>query len=365
MSVRLNQRNETILVTGTAGFIGFHLAKQLSEKGIDLVGLDAINEYYNVNLKYERLEQTGIPREMISYGKIIQSRKFPGYRFIQAALEDKQTLDHLFEKNGFATVVHLAAQAGVRYSLTNPYAYLDSNLHGFLNILEACKNFETEHLIYASSSSVYGLNKKTPFSISDQTDSPASLYAATKRANELMAHTYSHLFGLRTTGLRFFTVYGPWGRPDMSLFIFVRNILKGKPIEIFNNGDMVRDFTYIDDIIEGITRVINKAQEKPKKSSAAIRAGEREKIPFQLYNIGNSDPVQLMDFIAAIEESLQKKAIRKFMPMQPGEVRLTHSDTSDFEKEFGFRPKTSIYDGVEQFVQWYNSVSNTVIKEKF
>jgi UDP-glucuronate 4-epimerase len=344
---------QPVLVTGTAGFIGFHLAKRLCEQGIELVGLDVINKYYNVNLKYGRLEQTGISRDEITYGKLIQSRKFPCYRFIQASLEDKEALDNIFKTYRFPLVVHLAAQAGVRYSFTNPYAYLDSNLHGFLNILEACKNFQTGHLVYASSSSVYGLNKKLPFSVADRVDSPASLYAASKRANELMAHTYSHLFGLPTTGLRFFTVYGPWGRPDMSLFIFVRNILEGKPIEIFNNGDMVRDFTYIDDIIEGVVRVMDKTPERPADSSAAARANEAERPPFKLYNIGNSDPVQLMDFIAAIEEILQKKAIRKFMPMQPGEVRMTNSDTSELQQEFGFCPKTPVRTGVHRFIEWY------------
>jgi len=303
-----------ILITGTAGFIGSHLAIRLLERGDKVVGLDNINDYYDQNVKYGRLQRIGIIEKLdngkdIEYGKVLKSSKYPNYKFIKLNLEDKDALFKLFEKEQFDAVCNLAAQAGVRYSLSNPDAYIGSNIVGFLNILEACRHHDVKNLSYASSSSVYGSNKKLPFSTSDSVDHPISLYAASKKSNELMAHTYSHLFGISTTGLRFFTVYGPWGRPDMALFLFVKAALEGKPIDVFNNGDMQRDFTYIDDIVEGVLRVID----NPRKDTP----------PYKVYNIGNNAPVKLMDFIEAIENKLGKKIEKNFLPLQAGDVPAT------------------------------------------
>ncbi|AZV47331.1 NAD-dependent epimerase [Nautilia sp. PV-1] len=339
-----------ILITGTAGFIGFHLAKRLIERGDEVIGLDNINDYYDVNLKYGRLEETGIKREEIEYNKLITSNKYTNYRFIKLNLEDKAGVDKLFKEEKFNKVCHLAAQAGVRYSIENPYSYINSNIVGFMNLLEASRFNDINHLCYASSSSVYGLNKKQPFSTDDNVDHPISLYAATKKSNELMAHTYSYLYNIPTTGLRFFTVYGPWGRPDMALFKFVKNILENKPIDVYNYGEMQRDFTYIDDIVEGVVRVID----NPPKSNPEWNGRASESIaPYKVYNIGNGSPVKLMDFIEAIEESLGKKAKKNLLPMQPGDVPSTWADTTDLEKDFGYKPYTDVKDGIRKFVEWY------------
>ena len=344
-----------ILITGTAGFIGFHLANKLLQRGDEVVGLDNINDYYDINLKYGRLAQAGIEKDKIEYGKLVQSKKYPNYKFIRLDLEDKEKLNKLFEKEKFDKVCHLAAQAGVRYSLTNPDAYIQSNVIGHMNILEAVRHNNVKALCYASSSSVYGLNKKQPFSTDDNVDHPISLYAATKKADELMSHTYSYLYNIPTTGLRFFTVYGPWGRPDMALFKFVKNILENKPIDVYNYGNMSRDFTYIDDIVEGVVRVIDNPPKgnpdwdgRPSESSA----------PYKVYNIGNGSPVKLMDFIETIEEILGKKAKKNLLPMQPGDVPSTYADTSALEKDFGYKPYTDVKKGISNFIKWYRKFYN-------
>lgn len=346
-----------ILVTGTAGFIGFHLAQKLINRGDEVIGLDGINDYYDVNLKYNRLEYTGIPKDKIKYNKLTESVKFSNYKFIQLDLEDKASLDTLFEKEKFDKVCHLAAQAGVRYSLENPQAYIDSNIIGHLNILEACLHNNVKHLAYASSSSVYGNNTKMPLSTSDNVDHPISLYAASKKSNELMSHTYSHLFGIPTTGLRFFTVYGPWGRPDMALFIFTKNILEGKPINIFNHGNMFRDFTYVDDIVEGVTRVIDNPpfinNQSSIKNNQSSDPSTSPTAPYKIYNIGNSSPVKLMEFVKAIEKSLGKRATKNFMDIQPGDVPKTWADTTDLENDLNYKPDTPVELGVSRFIDWY------------
>jgi len=342
-----------ILITGTAGFIGFHLAKQMLELGHEVVGLDNINNYYDPKLKYARLAETGISESEISYNKPVKSKKYPGYTFYKINLEDKETIDKLFKKEKFEKVCHLAAQAGVRYSLTNPYAYIESNIVGFMNILEACRYHPVKHLVYASSSSVYGLNTKMPFSVHDNVDHPISLYAASKKSNELMAHTYSYLYKIPTTGLRFFTVYGPWGRPDMALFIFTKAILEGKPVDVYNYGNMERDFTYIDDIIEGVVRVIDHPPggnigwdgSNPDPSSSTA--------PYKLYNIGNNNPVKLLDFIKAIEEATGKKAKMNKMPIQPGDVPATFADVNDLVRDLEYKPDTSVKEGIRNFVNWF------------
>lgn len=341
-----------ILVTGAAGFIGFNLSRKLLERGDEVVGLDCINDYYDVNLKYARLAQLGIARNQIQEGILCKSDQ-QSFSFIQLQLEDLASLNALFQTQKFDIVVNLAAQAGVRYSLTNPHAYVNSNIIGFVNILECCRHQQVGHLVYASSSSVYGLNTELPFSTSQNVDHPVSLYAASKKSNELMAHTYSHLFGLPTTGLRFFTVYGPWGRPDMALFLFTKAILAGEPIKVFNQGQMIRDFTYIDDIVEGIIRVAdrtplpnpdwNPLQSDPAHSSA----------PYRVYNIGNNQPVQLGEFIEAIEKALGKKAIRELLPMQAGDVAATAADVRDLEADTGYKPSTTVEKGIQHFIDWY------------
>jgi len=344
-----------ILVTGSAGFIGFHLSKRLIERGDEVVGLDTINDYYDINLKYDRLEQLGIERSMFTSKDVIRSSKHNNYKFYRMKLEDRDSILKLFSIEKFDKVCNLAAQAGVRYSIENPFTYIDSNIVGFINVLEGCRNNNVEHLAYASSSSVYGLNEEMPFSTHQNVDHPISLYAATKKSNELMAHTYSYLFGLPTTGLRFFTVYGPWGRPDMALFIFTKAILEGKPINIFNNGNMQRDFTYVDDIIEGIIRVIDNPPKKNYSWTAANPDPSSSIAPFKIYNIGNSSPVQLMDFVRAIEESLGKKAMINFMPMQSGDVPATWANVDDLVNDMGFKPRTTIIEGVQKFISWYLS----------
>jgi UDP-glucuronate 4-epimerase len=332
-----------VLVTGSAGFIGFHLVEHLVRDQHEVVGLDCINDYYDPNLKYARLAVAGISRKaLLQEQALVPSTRYGNYRFIKADLSDKDTLLKLFKENNFDVVVNLAAQAGVRYSLENPSAYVDANITGFLNILEACRAVPCKHLVYASSSSVYGLNKHMPFSCANPTDQPISLYAASKKSNELMAHTYSYLFGIPSTGLRFFTVYGPWGRPDMALFKFTKAILEEKAIDIYNHGEMARDFTFIDDIIEGVMAVIkNQAPSSPH--------------PYQVFNIGYSQPVALMDFVTAIEECLGKKAIKNFLGMQSGDVVKTWAEMDDFCRKYDYRPQTSVADGVAKFISWYKS----------
>ena len=329
-----------ILVTGAAGFIGFNLSQRLLFRGDEVVGLDNLNNYYDVTLKKSRLAQL--------------ERK-PGFSFHQLDLADREGIAHLFTEQSFDVVVNLAAQAGVRYSLKNPHAYIDSNIVGFTNILEGCRHSQVKHLVYASSSSVYGANTKMPFSVHDNVDHPVSLYAASKKANELMAHTYSHLYNLPTTGLRFFTVYGPWGRPDMALFLFTKAILSGQPIDVFNYGKMRRDFTYIDDIIEGVVRVIdNIPQPNPNWSPEAPDPGT-SKAPYKIYNIGNNQPVELMRFIEVLEDCLGKKAEKNLLPIQMGDVPATYADVDDLIKDVGFKPNTPIEKGIESFVDWYKS----------
>ena len=344
-----------ILITGTAGFIGFHLAKYLLDRGDEVVGLDNINDYYDIRIKHGRLEQSGIDHTKIEYNRLLDSTKYSNYSFIKLNLEDKENIDKLFAAEKFDRVCNLAAQAGVRYSLVNPGAYIQANIVGFLNILEACRHNGVEHLAYASSSSVYGSNEAMPFSTSDNVDHPVSLYAASKKSNELMAHCYSHLFGLPTTGLRFFTVYGPWGRPDMALFIFTKAIIEGKPIDVFNYGNMKRDFTYVDDIVEGIVRVIDNPPAGNTDWDGKNPDPSFSKAPYKVYNIGNSSPVKLLDFIEAIEESIGKKAEKNMLPIQPGDVPATWADTTDLEKSLGYKPDTPIKTGVKRFVDWYKN----------
>ncbi|GAA0880190.1 NAD-dependent epimerase [Algoriphagus jejuensis] len=341
------------LVTGVAGFIGFHVAQKLVDRGEEVVGLDIINDYYDINLKYARLEHRGIQKSSIRKGEIAQSTTQPLYRFIQQDLADKAALLSLFEQEKFDVVIHLAAQAGVRYSLSHPEVYIESNITAFLNILECCRFHPVKHLVYASSSSVYGANEKMPFSTSDSVDHPVSLYAASKKSNELMAHTYSHLFGIPTTGLRFFTVYGPWGRPDMALFLFTEAILKGEKIQVFNYGNMKRDFTFIDDIVEGIVKVADRpAAANPDFDSKNPDPGSG-KAPYKIYNIGNSAPVLLMDYIKAVEKGLGKKAEMVLLPLQPGDVPASHADVEDLVRDTGYKPNTAIEVGVKAFTDWY------------
>jgi UDP-glucuronate 4-epimerase len=340
-----------ILVTGAAGFIGFHLIRALLERGDEVVGIDNINSYYDVRLKYSRLELSGIKREEIIENQPVQSKSNSSYIFIKQDISDFANLSFLFSTRQFDAVVNLAAQAGVRYSLENPQAYIQANIVGFTNILECCRHHKVKHLVYASSSSVYGNNTKMPLSTSDSVDHPISLYAATKKSNELMAHTYSHLFGLPTTGLRFFTVYGPYGRPDMALFLFTKAILSGKSIEVFNKGEMKRDFTYVDDIVKGIVKVIDHRPFPDVNNNGDPSVSKTA--PYKVYNIGNSSPVRLMDFIGAIESKLGIQAIKELLPMQPGDVPMTWADTRDLERDLGYRPNTPIKEGVGKFIDWY------------
>jgi UDP-glucuronate 4-epimerase len=342
-----------ILVTGTAGFIGSHLALRLLARGDEVVGLDSINDYYDVNVKYGRLQRAGIVCDEIAYGELMQSTRHAGYRFIKLQLEDKPAMDKLFADEKFDAVCNLAAQAGVRYSLQNPQAYIDSNIVGFINILEACRHTEVTNLSYASSSSVYGLNESLPFATTHNVDHPISLYAASKKSNELMAHTYSHLFGIRTTGLRFFTVYGPWGRPDMALFLFTKAALEGKPIQVFNHGDMQRDFTYIDDIVEGVVRVIDKPASPDKTWTGKAPNPGSSSAPYKVYNIGNNNPVRLMDFIKAIEIALDRTIEKEFMPLQAGDVPATYADVTDLVEDMNYQPATPVQSGIDRFVAWY------------
>ena len=344
-----------ILVTGAAGFIGSYVCKYLLSRGGEVVGLDNINSYYDINLKYGRLLTLGIEENAVNWYLFVESNVYEKFRFIRMNLEDKQAMQMLFANERFDKVVNLAAQAGVRYSIENPYAYVESNIDGFLNVLEGCRHYRVKHLIYASSSSVYGLNGKVPFSENDSVAHPVSLYAATKKSNELMAHTYSHLYAIPTTGLRFFTVYGPWGRPDMSPFLFASAILNNRPIKVFNNGDMLRDFTYIDDIVEGVLRVIDHVPEPNLNWNDQNPEPSSSKAPYKIYNIGNSHPVKLMDFIEAIEKAIGHPADKIYFPMQPGDVYQTNADTTALERELGFKPNKSIIEGVRNTIDWYRS----------
>lgn len=342
-----------ILVTGTAGFIGSHLAIKLLERGDEVVGLDNINDYYDIRVKYGRLERAGINKSEIEYNKLIKSTLNEKYKFIKLNLEDKENIDKLFKEEKFDKVVNLAAQAGVRYSLTNPMAYIDSNIIGFMNILEACRYNNIKGLSYASSSSVYGLNEEQPFSTKANVDHPMSLYAASKKSNELMAHTYSHLYNIPTTGLRFFTVYGPWGRPDMALYLFTKAIIENKPIDVFNYGEMQRDFTYVDDIVEGVMRVIDNPPKGNDKWDGKNPDPSSSSAPYKIYNIGNNNPVKLMDFIEALEKKLGKTAQKNMLPIQAGDVPSTYADVSDLISDLDYKPETSIEEGINHFVDWY------------
>ncbi|MEQ8758037.1 MAG: NAD-dependent epimerase [Coleofasciculus sp. G1-WW12-02] len=330
-----------VLVTGAAGFIGYHLSQRLLAQGDTVIGLDNLNAYYDVSLKQARLAQ-------------LENK--PGFRFYKLDLADREGIAQLFAQESFEFVVHLAAQAGVRYSLKNPYVYVDSNLVGFTNILEGCRHSDIKHLVFASSSSVYGANTKVPFSVQDNVDSPVSLYAATKKANELMAHAYSHLYNIPTTGLRFFTVYGSWYRPDMALFLFTKAILAEQPINVFNYGRMQRDFTYVEDVVEGVVRVMGKIPQP--KASGNASPGSKSSAPYKLYNIGNNQPIELLQLIETLEQYLGKTAVKNMLPMQPGDVPITYADVDDLIQDVGFRPNTPIEVGVEQFVQWYRSYYN-------
>mgnify|MGYP000279981530 CR=1 FL=1 len=334
---------EDVLITGSAGFIGYHLTQKAIQRGYAVTGLDNLNDYYDVALKKSRLENL---------------RKLSGFTFKQVDLTDRTALNALFSEKSFSCVINLAAQAGVRYSLINPHAYLESNLHGFLNVLEACRHHKTGHLIYASSSSVYGANKKMPFSVHDNVDHPLSLYAASKKSNELMAHTYSSLYDLPTTGLRFFTVYGPYGRPDMALFLFTKAILAGKPIDVYNHGQMKRDFTYVDDIVEAIVRLISKVPKPNPAWSGFTPDPSSSFAPYRVFNIGNNQPVELIRFIEVIEEKIGKKAVKNYMDIQDGDVPETYADVEDLIREVDFKPSTPIEVGVGKFVDWYRDYYN-------
>ena len=330
-----------ILITGAAGFIGQKMVKVLSEEGAEVVGLDSINDYYSVDLKYSRLADNGIAREDIEDGILVQSRTIPGYRFVRMDLTDREGIDRLFRTEGFTHVLNLAGQAGVRYSIENPYSYVQSNVVGFLNILEGCRHHGLPRLVYASSSSVYGMDPHVPFKETDRTDSPVSLYAATKKSEEAMSYAYSKLYHLQTVGLRFFTVYGPWGRPDMAPYKFMKAIDNDEEIQVFNHGNMLRDFTYIDDIAEGVRLVLH--------------SGNNEEIPYRIYNIGNSEPVRLLDFIKTIEAVTGHKARMRMLDMQPGDVVRTYADTSLLQHDFGYKPSTTIADGISNLYAWYKS----------
>lgn len=334
------KKDKTYFITGAAGFIGFHLSQRLLKEGCKVIGFDNLNDYYDVNLKYSRLG-------------IIE--KYDGFEFIKGDLQDKELLDNIFKENKIDIVVNLAAQAGVRYSIENPGVYIQSNIVGFNNVLEVCRHNKVEHLVYASSSSVYGMNVNMPFSIHHNVDHPISLYAASKKSNELMAHTYSHLYNLPTTGLRFFTVYGPWGRPDMALFLFTDAIINNKPIQVFNHGKMKRDFTYIDDIVEGVLRLLNNPPKNNPKWDMDLADPGTSSAPYKVYNIGNNHPVELMKFIETIEDKLGKEAKKEFLPMQDGDVPMTYADVDDLIEDVGFKPNTGIADGVEEFVKWYRA----------
>jgi UDP-glucuronate 4-epimerase len=339
-----------ILVTGAAGFIGSRVMFELARRGDFVVGIDNINDYYDVRLKYGRLQECGFNRENAEWNlNVTKSSLFDNCTFIRMAIDDAESMNRLFERYHFDKVMNLAAQAGVRYSISNPYAYMQSNMIGFLNVLECCRNHDVRHLVFASSSSVYGLNAKVPYSEEDKVDMPVSLYAASKKSNELMAHAYSKLYGFAVTGLRYFTVYGPWGRPDMAPMLFAKAISQGEPIKVFNNGDMIRDFTYIDDIVEGTIKVIDSEIDATKCPND---------VAYKIYNIGCAHPVKLMDFISEIENAIGKKADKIFLPMQPGDVYQTNANTTKLETEIGYKPHFSLHEGIGQFMNWYMSNKN-------
>jgi UDP-glucuronate 4-epimerase len=342
-----------ILITGTAGFIGYHFAEKVLLHGDEVIGLDNINDYYDTKLKLDRLKESGIFSEEIKYGEITKSKKHDNYTFIKLDLEDKESIFKLFQENKFDMVCNLAAQPGVRYSLENPYSYINSNIVGFMTILEACRHFDIKHLVYASSSSVYGLNQTLPFSTQHNIDHPISLYAATKKSNELMAHSYSHLYNLPVTGLRFFTVYGPWGRPDMAPMLFTKSILEGKPINVFNQGNMKRDFTYIDDITYGILKTLNRIPEGNPKWNGKNPDPSSSPSPYKIYNIGNNDPCNLMKFIKTIEQELGTKAEKIMMPTQPGDLIETRADITDLINDTDYTPQTPLKKGIKRLVDWY------------
>ena len=347
-----------ILITGTAGFIGFHLALKLLKRGDEVIGLDNINAYYDVNLKYARLNELGINKNELEDNKLVNSRTYPNHKFIKMDLADTNSIYNLFETQKFDAVCNLAAQAGVRYSIENPHAYIDSNIKGFMNILEACRHNDIKNLSYASSSSVYGLNKSQPFKTSDHTDHPISLYAATKKSNEMMAHTYSHLYNISTTGLRFFTVYGPYGRPDMAPMLFADAILNDRAIKVFNHGNMSRDFTYVADIVDGIIKVIDNPAIATQNFDAQNPNPSISSAPYRIYNIGNNAPVSLMEFIETLEKSIGIEAKKNFLPMQDGDVVSTYADTSDLINDFGYKPDTKLSRGIGEFVVWYKGFYN-------
>ena len=346
-----------LLLTGSAGFIASFVALRLLERGDEVVGLDNLNDYYDVNLKYSRLQEAGIDRDSVGWYKLTQSTKYPNYRFIRMNLEDRQAMQMLFANEKFDRVCNLAAQAGVRYSITNPYAYVESNIDGFVNVLEGCRHYGVEHLVYASSSSVYGSNRKVPYSTDDKVDNPVSLYAATKKSNELMAHAYSKLYDIPSTGLRFFTVYGPAGRPDMAYFGFTDKLRAGQTIKIFNYGNCKRDFTYIDDIVEGVVRVMQHAPERATGEDGLPVP------PYRVYNIGNNHPENLLDFVRILQDELVAAGVlpadydfeahRELVPMQPGDVPVTYADTAPLERDFGFKPSTPLREGLRRFARWY------------
>ena len=344
-----------ILVTGTAGFIGYHLAKKLLELGHEVIGYDNINDYYDVNLKYARLNELGINTDEVKENVLVQSSTYAKHKFIKSNLENAEIMNKLFEDEKFDAVCNLAAQAGVRYSIENPHAYIQSNVVGFMNILEACRNYNVKNLSYASSSSVYGLNKSQPFKTTDMTDTPISLYAATKKSNELMAHTYSHLYHIQTTGLRFFTVYGPWGRPDMAPMLFADAISNDRPIKVFNNGEMNRDFTYIDDIVDGCIKVIDNPAKVNEEWDPNNPNPSSSTAPYKVYNIGNNAPVNLMEFIGNIETAIGKEATKNFMDIQPGDVESTFADVQGLINDFNYKPYTPLDKGVQEFVNWYKN----------
>jgi UDP-glucuronate 4-epimerase len=344
-----------VLVTGAAGFIGFHLAKRLAAEGHEVVGIDSINDYYDPELKFARLGELGIGREAESWGSVVRSARYPALSFIRMKLEDRDGIEKLFRESAFDRVVNLAAQAGVRYSIDHPREYIDSNIVGFLNILEGCRHANVPHLVYASSSSVYGLNDTRPFSTHDNVDHPVSLYAATKKADELMAHSYSHLYGLPTTGLRFFTVYGPWGRPDMAYYKFAKAIMEGKPIDVYNNGDMWRDFTYIDDIVEGIVRVMDHIPQPDPDWDRTKPDPASSSAPYLVYNLGNNRPVRLSVFIEELERALGRKAIKNYLPMQPGDVYATEAEIETMQKTLRWIPEYTIPIGIAKFADWFVS----------
>ncbi len=347
-----------ILVTGTAGFIGHHAAKKLAQRGDEILGVDNINAYYDVNLKYGRLADAGIDRVKVRYNQPVQSEKFSNYKFFKLDLVDRENVFKLFEAENISKVCHLAAQPGVRYSLENPFAYIDSNIVAFINILEACRQQKIENLVFASSSSVYGLNKEMPFTTLHNVDHPISLYAATKKSMELLAHAYSYLFQIPTTGLRFFTVYGSWGRPDMAVFKFVKNILDDKPIDVYNYGKMERDFTFIDDIVSGVVRTIDNPPLPNQDWNGKNPDPSSSTAPYKLYNIGSGKPISLMDFIKTIEEVTGKKAVMNMLPLQPGDVQATWANCANLEKDLGCIPNTPLKEGIKEFVLWYKKFYN-------